>query len=345
MIPSMVGEILLRQVPEHLLSGVQSGELRVYGSIIRSLTSGQIVGHLQETSGLAQAASAVWGTSAGLPLPGVGLAVQAVGQGVSIVQNEQIKAAINVVQNLQMANIALGAVGIGVSVVGFAIVVKKIAGMETKIDRMGERLDQIGRTVEALRQNRIAEDFNRLRTAAEQMEEGWLLADPLYQWRQVALEAHAVANTFESRVNELLESRSDLDTLDPFLDAFALASATRVSARMAAGEDLAARRAAEDGAQTLASFGRHLRLSDAALKRVEREGVAPATKAWGESLTASANVLRDSFAAARRRETAAAATVLTILELEKQGISGRSWLDAARAEDTSPLICLLPAPA
>jgi hypothetical protein len=279
-----------------------------------------------------------------LPLPGVGLAVQALGQGVSIVQNEQIKAAINVVQNLQMANLALGAVGIGVSVVGFAIVARKIAGIETKIDTMSGRLDEISRAVETLRLNRITDDFIRLRTATEQMEEGWRLPDPTPQWRQVAREAHVVANTFEHRVSELLASNSDLETIDPFLDAFALAVATRVSARLPAGDDMAARHAAEAGANTLASFSQHLRLSDHALSRVAKEGVEPGTAQWGETLQASSNALRESFDAARRREGAAAATAATILELETQGISGRSWLDAARAEDASPFICLLPAP-
>jgi hypothetical protein len=43
---STTGAVLLREVPEHILAGVRLGDFKVYGSIIRSLRSGRIVGHL-----------------------------------------------------------------------------------------------------------------------------------------------------------------------------------------------------------------------------------------------------------------------------------------------------------
>ena len=63
------------------------------------------------------------------------------------------------------------------------------------MDDVSIDLDRLAKRVEILRQGRIAEDFTRLRTAAEMMDEAWLLTDPGPQWRQVASEAHAIANT------------------------------------------------------------------------------------------------------------------------------------------------------
>ena len=48
--------VLLREIPPVLIKGVQTGEFAVHGSDIRSLATGRIVAHLQETSGLASLA-------------------------------------------------------------------------------------------------------------------------------------------------------------------------------------------------------------------------------------------------------------------------------------------------
>ena len=51
-----LSSVLLREIPKVLIQGVQTGELAVHGSVIRSLATGKIVAHLQETSSLASLA-------------------------------------------------------------------------------------------------------------------------------------------------------------------------------------------------------------------------------------------------------------------------------------------------
>jgi hypothetical protein len=58
--------------------------------------------------------------------------VDLAGHAASYVQNEQIKSAIGLVQNLQIANLVLGAAGIGVSVAGFAVLSAKIGRVESR---------------------------------------------------------------------------------------------------------------------------------------------------------------------------------------------------------------------
>jgi len=108
MIASLLGGVLLREVPEALLVGVKSGQYSVYGSIIKSVSNGQIVGHLQEAGGLSKLAGMFGSGPLGL-LAG----------GVQMVQNEQIKSGIGrleagmgMLQSLGVANLALGAAGI-----------------------------------------------------------------------------------------------------------------------------------------------------------------------------------------------------------------------------------------
>lgn len=332
----MIASLLLREVPATLMTGVQTGEFKVYGSIIRSLGNGRIVGHLQETSGFANLA----GKALTGGVPGLGSAVDLVGHTASFVQNEQIKAAVNVVQNLQIANLAISAAGIGVSVAGFAVLAAKIGKVEAKVDAMADRLDTIARGVEFLKRDRIAEDFTRLRGATQMLDEAWLLSDPLPQWRKVAEEAIYLSNQFERRAAELLSDNPDPTAAEPFLEALAFASSARVQARLASGEDAVARMAAEEGAMALMRAGDRLRLGQVAVERALTGAVVPGMPGWTETLDAEAEALRASADAIRALEAAAVGSALTLEELGKQGIQGRAWLDEARGETAAPLLFL-----
>lgn len=332
----MIASWLLREVPPALVAGVQGGDYKVYGSIIRSVASGKIVGHVQETSGLVNLA----GKALSGGMPGIGTAVDLVGHGVSYVQNEQIKAAIDVVQNMQIANLAVSAAGIGVSVAGFAVVAAKIGRVEAKVEALGDRLDAIARGVEFLKRDRIAEDFTRLRTAMQRLDEGWLLSDPVPQWRSVGEEAIFLTNQFERRAHELLDADPDPIPVLPFLDAIALAASARVQARLASGDDGAARKAATEGAEALIRAGDRLRIAQAAIARSAGPDAAPGTPAWAEKIDASVRRLREGLAGARAQEVSAVGSALTLEELDRQGIRGRAWLEEARNETAAPLLYL-----
>lgn len=336
---SSVGEILLRQIPAHLLHGIQRGEMKVYGSIIRSLVSGRITGHLQETSGFARLPELI----SGLPVDAASIGVDLIGHTASYVQGEQIKSALSVLNGLQVANLAVGTAAIGVSVAGFAVLAAKLRRLEGKIDAVAARFDHIARRMDALHRDRIAEDLTSLSTTFQLMDEAWDLPDPEPQWQEVARQAHSLANQFKRRASEALD-HPELDplTAEPFLEALALAAATRVSARLAAGDTSAAAKAAEQGASDLIDLGDRLRLAEIALGRVRTCDVEPGTVAWSHALKQIADEARPTIEVVRERESAASATILTLHELSRQQISGRAWLEAARNERDVPLFCLLP---
>ena len=221
----------------------------------------------------------------------------------------------------------------------------KIGRVEAKVDGLSQQLEVIARGVEGLRRDRITEDFDRLRTAVEQMDEGWKLADPVQQWRAVARDTHALANSFERRAAELLQSEASYPlAAEPFLEAMSLASSTRVASRMAAGDDVVARQAASEGASALVKLGSKLRTGDLALARLRADKIEPGSMQWREALDRATDDLRPSMAAVREREAAAAFTTFTLAELDRQRVGGRQWLEMARAEDQEPLLCLLPEP-
>jgi hypothetical protein len=125
------------------------------------------------------------------------------------------------------------------------------------------------------------------------------------------------------------------------VDAFILAGGARISALLAAGEEDASEKAAHQFArevrQLTGAIGAPLLLrqllarepapldSVARLKAIER--LRPDAERRGIAL--------------REREAAAATAPFTIAALVSRGISGREWLERARAENDAPLICLL----
>lgn len=247
---SLLGGVLLREVPEALLVGVKSGQYSDYGSIIKSVSNGQIVGHLQEAGGLSKLA----GMSGSGPL---GL----LAGGVQMVQNEQIKSGIGrievgmgMLQSLGVANLALGAAGIGVSVAGFAVVSRKIDHVKKAVETLADRMDVLSIEVRAVRQDLVAADLDDLRALAWAMDEGWKLGDSAAErrWRGVATDALRLSARFERHAARILEAGSiALPAADPMLDGLSLAGSLRVASLAAAGEVRAAHDAANEGARDI----------------------------------------------------------------------------------------------
>lgn len=332
--------ILLRSVPEALIAGVNSGDYQVYGSVIRSLTSGRIVGHLQETDALTR----VTGHLVRGPLSAPGAALDLLGQGVSIAQNEQIKAAIASMQSLQIGMTALQVASIGISVAGFAVLSRRIDALAGKMDAVLAGLDRIGASIELLREERIRADLADLRTLAERYNEAWLLSDPTPQWHSVDAGAHRLASQFRERIHGLLDGPgTPINELEPFLAAWQLATDLRISSRLAAGEEAAARSAARDIQIELDGISDTLSPSEIAVHRTGIENAA--SSRWARALDEHVDGLRPFFDRLEARQIATDTRMLTLTELETQKISGRAWLEAARLTEDQPLIFLNAQPA
>ena len=325
---SLLGNILLREVPASLLEGLARGEFKVCGSIIQSVTSGQIIGHLQETSVLTSM------LASGNPL---GATVSGLTQVAAVVQNEQIKATLQFLETLQFANLAATGVSIGVSVAGTALLLHRISRIQSKVDDIARILDDISAKIEDLRQDKITDDFTRLNTLSNQVEEAWLPSSTADDWKVIARDAHFLAERFQRRAFEIRETPTPF-VGEPFLQAYALASSLRVTARLGAGQDDMGLQAAIDSAQTLASYGANLNVAALALEQTKiRDGNLMLMQS---ELAQAVDRLNPIISVLRQRELAAAATVETLHELDVQQIRGRDWLSACRAEKQSPILFL-----
>lgn len=342
-------------VPEALRGEFSAGTVYRVGALLFRHGQAGIIGHVQETAAAQQAASMLLkgvvphiGSAAGVVAggpPGVVLgavtkAAQFGMQGVAIAQNEQIKAAVATLQTLQLATLAVSAVGIGVSVAGFAILSQKIGRISDQVAVLDAKLDKMARSIDELRRDQMHEDFDRLRTACEQMDEAWHLGDPEPQWRSAAQELHGLQNRFSRRIRRIVLESDEIDTAEPFVEAFALAGANRTACRLAAGDTEAAYRASKTFADEFSEITEPIGAVSLLTARLREEGVSPGDTHYALHAERARSDAEVTAALFRERDAIASSTPITLRRLEQVGIPGRRWLEQARHETREPLMFL-----
>ena len=340
----MPSETVLMAFPEHLRAEAAARTVYRVGALIFRHGQSGIVGHVTEAGGLEQAAMAL--ASAPLAASPVGLGLKVAGtaaklgmQAYTVHQNSRILDEVATLRSLQFGGLVLSGVGIGVSIAGFALLARRIDAVREQVAALSESMERIERKLDGFSHRSIDAEFAQLSTACEQVKEAWASGDSQVQWRGAARDLHGLQNLFAARVRRLLAERRPAEAL-PFAAAYAVAGSTRVTSRLAAGDDDAARGAS-------AAFGRELAgltapvgaadllravLSDAALTP-SAEGYLPEAERRRPEALAQALLLRE-------QEALAASQPLTLAALADAGIGGRVWLERARAESDSALLFL-----
>ena len=340
----MIADLFLRQMPPLLQAGIDNGQLRLYGSTIRHVANGQIAGFLQETGGLQKIAELV-GTGPAAPL-------KLVASGIQIAQNEQIKSGIAHVQqgiellnHLQVAGLALGAAGIGVSVVGFAVMSHKIDGVRDEVRALGAKLDRLLDEFARDRSEQLDDMLEALRGLAERIDTRWQMSTDKAEagWHRDADEADTLGHFFRGRAQRLLAARPGaVEEATPLLDATAMASGLRVGSLALAGETAAAIGVARDDSARLVRLTGSVGAADLARARLAQWAPdAPVgSSAAGDALLRASTDARATAAVLRAREAAAATRAAPLVALQAKAIHPREWLAAARAEEQSPLLLM-----
>lgn len=341
MIGALAGQIFLRELPEHLLKGVASGEYQLFGSVVREVANGQIVGFLQEAAPLApMAVSGALGGPLGI--------VQAAASGLELVQNEAMRAgiarleeAVGVLQHLGAASVALSATGLGVSIAGFAIMSAKIDCVQRAVHDLSDQLEIVSAKIDALQRDAIDVDFAELKSLSKSFDEGWQLAADAAsrRWQDVARGALSQQSRFELRAARALSGASpSYRGADAFLDAISLASALRVAALAACDEPTAASEAAADGARSIERLTGGLGLADLTREAMAANTALPGSLSWTLAQAVANQDMRPVALKIRQREAAAITRAAPLVALEARSIRPHAWLEAARSESNLPVL-------
>lgn len=298
------------------------------GTTMRSRATKRIVAHLQETPGMARMAKLGFDPAS------------MIADGIQMYQNEQIKTGLAIVQNLQLANLALTGVGIGVSIAGFAILAHKLDRIEGRLTEIAAAISAVGKRVEGLQAHFARAELAALRAELRRIDEAWSRSDAQAQWKIAADRLLTLEQTFYDHALALGDATDGALLREQMEDAFVLAGGARLSALLAAEEMSAAEVAAHDFARSLKTL-----TGEIGAPQLLRGQLAAETPPGGpaDRLKALERLRPEAEARAallREREDSAATAPLTIAALARAGVSGRAWLARARDEVEAPLICL-----
>ncbi len=317
-------------IPGRLMLRFFAGDIVRSGTLLREASTGRIVAHLQEAKGLARMAARGFD-----PL-------KLAAEGVQIYQNEQIKAGLELVKNLGIANLALTGLGIGVSVVGFAVLKTKLDRIETRIDDLAVAIERVSRKLDGVRDYLLRQELADLRAELRRIDEAWMEPDTKVQtaqWRESSGRLLTIEERFHAHARALVAAGEEPRLRDLMIDAYVLAANGRQSALLASASGEAAEQAARDFHKGLVGLTEPLGTAELLREMMTAEGAA----ALSERAAAVERLHPQARARAtllREREDLAATAPLTIAALRRANLPGLDWLQRARTETDLPLICL-----
>lgn len=341
---------LLYKIPEALVTGVASGNYKLVGAVIQEAVTGRILGHVQQTGALDQILKlAIPALGAAHPALGAAVvAAQTLASGVSLVQNEQIKSrlaavqsSLGLIQNMQVASLAVSGLGLGVSVVGFAVMHQRLNGIATHMKTLDSKIEKItaDRRSDDLRGifADIASELDTVETLSTRVNK--TNAAEAAQ-RGLAQSAGRLEDQFRrqaDKVQTAAATTSDLEMLWSLAAAIRLCHEAGLQAlftvnELATAQELSARQASR-------FFDLSQPLSPDALARLCASGAKSAEEATAARRAALPQAehlvrgLRDSVASIGSQSELAA-------QLLAKGITGPQYLGEVAEEKSEPLLYL-----
>lgn len=301
------------------------GELVRYGAVLKDSATGRIVAHVQET-GLLQKA-----LHTGLsfnPLDPIGAVTGVIG----VMQNEQIKKRLDVMQSmlggmqvLQIASLASSVAGIGVTAAGTAIILQRLKAVDAGLRDIVGRIDALPAKWRDLQ---LTSSLTTIETQLERLQEVSGRQDPRPVVQKAEETLHDGFNILHDGIKQVIaEASVDERLVQSLLAGLALCGGAQIRALYWLDEK-----------ETAGKRGRRQvdKLEELAFL-MPRDTMA--TKLKGGAASAE-TIARDASEIRRR---AAAQPMLSDL-LTEMNVDGRAYLERAEEEDEQPLL-LLPASA
>ena len=339
----MIKERLLYEIPDRLLGDVLSGKAGLVGALIKDAASGKILGHVQPSAASSRVLEEV------LTALGHGFAAAAFNplEIVTTVQNEQIKARLREVnailgqvQALNIANLILTGIGIGVTVAGFAAVLRKLQGIEKRIidvENAIHRLEEKRQTDETLTAlGRLRAHLNRAGDLEHWKEpiapNAGLHADLEVEW-----------NILMKCFNQIVRDKTRLDDADrefsyAIMSAMRLCSDSIIRVLYFFEELNVAQRTAARLAEDYLLLGEELAIDDLSRRSLHHGGAGKLLKTGLiEEWQCVVGAIRDNA------ENCASQSIIAKM-LAERGASGRQYITEANSE-TQKAFLYLPASA
>lgn len=227
------------EIPAKYAGDLLSGNLVRAGALLKDSSSGQIVAHLQET-GVAQKliSSAVSSPFSPVELLNTPAALAA------NVQLVQLKAMVESLQILQIANLGATVAGIGVSAIGFALMNKKLNSLQSQITTFADRVDL---RFQELHERGLREHYSHILGLFNQAEQAHSMTSSAPEWRRISSVLADESAYFRGEVAHFIEYDTfDIELFGALTRSYALCNAGRLECLVLANELPAAHKVSMD---------------------------------------------------------------------------------------------------
>ena len=219
---------LLFDIPPHLLSRVTAGEVVRYGTILKETRTGTILAHLQETGTLHRTLSN--------PLINPFSVASSVLGNYQLhrldVKVDEVLQLLDLMNGMQVANLALSGLGIGINVAGFALINKRLDRLAFDVAEIRDLLEKF---VDELNRQRLIDLENRLRAQLQNGDDGWYVQKNRsnHLWQRVADELLDMLFQYEALINKTFNANPvNLELLAYLLQRYRTVASTRVKCLM-----------------------------------------------------------------------------------------------------------------
>lgn len=314
------------EIPQQFAARIADGSLERIGALIKDVSTGQIVAHVQET-GVGRQLLDSFSCSFFSPLDAVsGIVANA--------QLVQLKHMIEGLQVLQFATLGATLVGVGVSAAGFVVLNKKLSALSNQIEDVRKDV----RAEFSLQHERgVQTHFSTVRGLFEQADEAVALRKPEEEWRAIARELANEGAFFRAEVRMCLSMDVfDQQLFAALLQALATCHGGRLECLLLSNELHAARKVALNiSRQYHVLFDA---ISPRTLMDKVREPGATGESSYGDQL----REMRQLLSSVRDIQDAAHTKPLLIDTMIARGIDGNRYVRQLREDESEPLV-LLPA--
>jgi hypothetical protein len=201
--------------PDHLISHFAAGDSVRFGAILKDAATGRIVGHVQETGLAHSLLSKLIG--GGVPTP-FSLIGNLVGAAVEIDTDRQIQQVkdqiaqsqqlVQALQVLQIANLAVSIVGVGVTVAGFVHVHRRLNAIDRKLDLVMESMKG---GFDAQRRAALRRQMSRVQELVRRAHDAQHSPAASLEFREVAAALSDQAAYFSGEIQFIVSAKGPMD--------------------------------------------------------------------------------------------------------------------------------------
>ncbi|MDK3072015.1 hypothetical protein QO034_02745 [Sedimentitalea sp. JM2-8] len=319
---------ILARVPDEILSRVAAGEYERIGMLVRDAASKKIVAHLQET-GVTQSIVGQVLSAVGSVVPDPVSSLTGIG---TLIQNEQIKKRLGVIETMMGGMQAMQTATLITSVAGIGVTAASTAMILSRLSRIDRSLEQIEAKFEESTAKREDWDLHRTLRRVEghlqRLDEARLVRNPETEVRNSERALHDAFGEIEIGIRHVGRRESiDPDFLTQLFAALSLCGTAQIKGLIWLDEK---ERAAERARMLFGSYRKIVQ--DLPEDRLLHRFAGNDTAARNVSLLLSE---------VRHRMASVPSLAETLIAHE---VHGRDYLDRLEAEVDEPLMLMAYAP-